>query len=30
MELPDLSLIDISQLPHSLQALVDCIGIDNA
>lgn len=30
MELPDLSHIDISQLPHSLQALIDCIGIDNA
>lgn len=30
MEMPDLSHIDISQLPHSLQALIDCIGIDNA
>ncbi|USS53735.1 Mor transcription activator family protein [Pseudomonas kermanshahensis] len=30
MELPDLTRIDISQLPHSLQALIDCIGIDNA
>lgn len=30
MQLPDLSQIDISQLPHSLQALIDCIGIDNA
>lgn len=30
MQMPDLSHIDISQLPHSLQALIDCIGIDNA
>ncbi|WP_144172850.1 Mor transcription activator family protein [Pseudomonas sp. Kh13] len=30
MQLPDLSQIDISQLPHSLQALIDCIGIDSA
>ena len=30
MELPDLTCIDISHLPHSLQALIDCIGIDNA
>ena len=28
MQKPDLSQIDISQLPHSLQALIDCIGID--
>ncbi|MFJ4345258.1 Mor transcription activator family protein [Pseudomonas sp. NPDC089401] len=30
MELPDLNSIDISQLPHSLQALIECIGIENA
>jgi len=30
MQKPDLSQIDISQLPHSLQALIDCIGIENA
>ncbi|MFJ4157559.1 Mor transcription activator family protein [Pseudomonas sp. NPDC089752] len=30
MELPDLTAIDISQLPHSLQALIECIGIENA
>ena len=30
MQTPDLSQIDISQLPHSLQALITCIGIDNA
>ncbi|AVH38916.1 transcriptional regulator [Pseudomonas monteilii] len=30
MQTPDLSQIDISQLPHSLQALIDCIGIENA
>ena len=30
MQMPDLSQIDISQLPHSLQALIDCIGIENA
>ncbi|WP_236235809.1 transcriptional regulator [Pseudomonas faucium] len=30
MEFPDLSAIDISQLPHSLQALIECIGIENA
>ncbi|HDS1734258.1 Mor transcription activator family protein [Pseudomonas sp. BP8] len=30
MELPDLARIDITQLPHSLQSLIDCIGIDNA
>lgn len=26
----DLSCIDISQLPHSLQSLIECIGIENA
>ena len=30
MQTPDLSQIEISQLPHSLQALIDCIGIENA
>ncbi|MFJ4430880.1 transcriptional regulator [Pseudomonas sp. NPDC089395] len=30
MEFPDLSAIDTSQLPHSLQALIECIGIENA
>ena len=30
MELPDLTSIDIGQLPHSLQALIECIGLVNA
>ncbi|MCO7513846.1 transcriptional regulator [Pseudomonas guariconensis] len=30
MELPDLSHIEITQLPHSLQSLIECIGIENA
>ncbi|AGZ34872.1 transcriptional regulator [Pseudomonas sp. SWI6] len=30
MESLDLSCIDISQLPHSLQSLIECIGIENA
>ncbi|MNG79132.1 Mor transcription activator family protein [compost metagenome] len=30
MNLPDLSCIDITQLPHSLQALIECIGLENA
>jgi len=30
MEMPDLSNIDISQLPHSLQSLIECIGLENA
>ncbi|GLH32082.1 MULTISPECIES: transcriptional regulator [Pseudomonas] len=30
MELPDLTAIDISLLPHSLQSLIECIGIENA
>ncbi|WP_194788806.1 Mor transcription activator family protein [Pseudomonas sp. UFMG81] len=30
MEMPDLNNIEISQLPHSLQALIECIGLENA
>lgn len=30
MDVKDLSLVDIRQLPHSLQALIDCIGLENA
>ncbi|MGC5703433.1 transcriptional regulator [Pseudomonas sp. NFXW11] len=30
MDVNDLSLIDVRQLPHSLQALVHCIGLENA
>ncbi|WP_166367297.1 Mor transcription activator family protein [Pseudomonas akapageensis] len=30
METIDLKQIDISQLPHSLQMLIDCIGLENA
>ncbi|MFJ2970713.1 Mor transcription activator family protein [Pseudomonas fulva] len=30
METPDLSHIDVSQLPQSLQALIECIGLENA
>ncbi|MBV4536554.1 MULTISPECIES: Mor transcription activator family protein [Pseudomonas] len=30
MDFPNLTCIDVTQLPHSLQALIDCIGIDNA
>lgn len=30
MELPDLTCIDITLLPQSLQALIECIGIENA
>lgn len=30
MELPDLTCIDITQLPQSLQALIECVGIENA
>lgn len=30
MESPDLTRIDITQLPHSLQSLIECIGMDNA
>lgn len=30
MELHDLKLIDVEQLPQSLQSLIECIGIENA
>ncbi|NIE77943.1 transcriptional regulator [Pantoea sp. Tr-811] len=30
MQLPDLNSIDITQLPHSLQALIECVGIEHA
>ena len=30
MDVKDLVLIDVRQLPHSLQALIDCIGLENA
>lgn len=30
VEMPDLSNIDLTQLPHSLQALIECIGLDSA
>ena len=30
MEQPDLSNIDITQLPQSLQALIECVGLDSA
>ncbi|CAM4037467.1 Transcriptional regulator [Pseudomonas reidholzensis] len=30
MQLPDLTLIEITQLPHSLQSLIECIGLENA
>lgn len=30
MEQHDLTLIDVTQLPHSLQSLIECIGIENA
>lgn len=30
MEMPDLNNIEITQLPHSLQALIECIGLENA
>ncbi|MCY1418694.1 Mor transcription activator family protein [compost metagenome] len=30
MELRDLNRIDIQQLPHSLQMLIECLGIENA
>lgn len=29
MDTPDLNSIDIALLPHSLQALIECIGLDN-
>jgi hypothetical protein len=30
MELHDLTRIDVAQLPHSLQSLIECIGLENA
>ncbi|MCO7518443.1 MULTISPECIES: Mor transcription activator family protein [unclassified Pseudomonas] len=30
MEMPDLSNIETNQLPQSLQALIECIGLQNA
>ncbi|AUF96164.1 hypothetical protein M2396_001359 [Pseudomonas sp. BIGb0278] len=30
MQMPDFSRIDIALLPHSLQSLIECIGIENA
>lgn len=30
MDVKELQRIDISQLPHSLQALVDCLGVEQA
>ncbi|MGX1127414.1 Mor transcription activator family protein [Pseudomonas sp. HLS-6 TE3448] len=30
MELCDLNRIDITQLPHSLQALIACVGLESA
>ena len=30
MEMPDLTAVDVSQLPHSLQSLIECIGLENA
>ncbi|MFB4392192.1 MULTISPECIES: Mor transcription activator family protein [unclassified Pseudomonas] len=30
MESSDLDRIDVTQLPHSLQSLIECIGIENA
>ncbi|TLP64773.1 MULTISPECIES: Mor transcription activator family protein [Pseudomonas] len=30
METPDLNNIDVSLLPHSLQSLIECIGLENA
>ncbi|MFJ9989978.1 Mor transcription activator family protein [Pseudomonas putida] len=30
MELPNLTAIDVTQLPHSLQSLIECIGLENA
>ncbi|MCE1117191.1 MULTISPECIES: Mor transcription activator family protein [Pseudomonas] len=30
MEMPDLSNIEIAQLPQSLQTLIDCIGLESA
>ncbi len=30
MDINDLKQVDISQLPHSLQRLIDCIGVEHA
>lgn len=30
MELPDLTAIDVTLLPHSLQSLLECVGLENA
>lgn len=30
MEMPDLTAVDVTQLPHSLQSLIECIGLENA
>ncbi|NBA98506.1 Mor transcription activator family protein [Pseudomonas sp. R5(2019)] len=30
MDVTDLKRVDISQLPHTLQMLVDCIGLEHA
>ncbi|MGC7839548.1 transcriptional regulator [Pseudomonas wayambapalatensis] len=30
MELPDLTAIDVTLLPHSLQSLIECVGLENA
>ena len=30
MEMPDLTAVDVAQLPHSLQSLIECIGLENA
>ncbi|MDH0647622.1 transcriptional regulator [Pseudomonas sp. GD03858] len=30
MDMPDLSNIETTQLPHSLQSLIECIGLENA
>ena len=30
MDVNDLNLVNIRQLPHSLQALIDCVGLEHA
>ncbi|MBC3421409.1 Mor transcription activator family protein [Pseudomonas sp. RW3S2] len=30
MELPDLTAIDVTLLPHSLQSLIECVSLENA
>ncbi|QKZ04294.1 MULTISPECIES: Mor transcription activator family protein [Pseudomonas] len=30
MDINDLKQVDISQLPHSLQRLIDCVGVEHA